>query len=306
MNSGRSVSILGLGVMGSALARVFVKNGWKTTVWNRSAAKAQSLVAEGATAAKSTGECIEASGLVITCLLDPQALREVLAAVDSRSCAGRILVDYTSGPPSQIQKSQATAMKLSFSAYLRGAILTTPAYVGQPESVFYYSGDEKAFRAIEHEFNILGQQFYLGDDATSATLQECILVNTFFGLAAGFLQSMAILKSSKLYTTGGAESFMAEALGPLLATEYPKLLGDLAKQIDSKNYVNDGGDGAPLGLLVRSFQEIMEIHSELGLASIFTGPMLELMKLRVAQGGAAEEMSSLVETLSDPAALSKL
>lgn len=306
MTSGRSVSVLGLGVMGSALARVFVKNGWRTTIWNRSAAKVQLLVGEGAIAAKSPSECIEASGLVITCLLDPQALHDVLASVDSRSCAGRNLVDYTSGTPSQIQKSQAAATKLSFSAYLRGAILTTPAYVGLPESVFYYSGDERAFQAIENDFSILGQQYYLGDDATSATLQECILVNTFFGLAAGFLQSMAILKSSKLYTAGGAKSFLSEALGPLLATEYPKLLGDLAQQIDSKDYVNKGSDGAPLGLLLRSFQGMLETHSELGLASIFTGPMLELMKVRVAQGGAAEELSSLVETLSDPAALSKL
>lgn len=83
MTSGRSVSVLGLGVMGSALARVFVKNGWKTTIWNRSAAKAQPLAAE--VAAKSPGECIEVSGLVITCLLDPQSLRDVLATVDSSS-----------------------------------------------------------------------------------------------------------------------------------------------------------------------------------------------------------------------------
>lgn len=292
--------------MGTALARVFVKNGWKTTVWNRSAAKAQSLAAEGAIAAKSPSECIEASCLVITCLLDPDALLNVLGAISPYSCAGRILVDYTSGTPSQIQQSQTAAMKLSFSSYLRGAILTTPAYVGLPESVFYYSGDESAFKVIVNEFNILGQQLYLGDDVTLATLQECILVNTFFGLTAGFLQSMAILKSSKLYTAGGAESFMSEALGPLLATEYPKLLGDFARQIDNKDYVNKGSDGAPLGLLVRSFQGMLETHSELGLASIFTRPLLELMKVRVAQGGGAEEMSSLVETLSDPAAISKL
>ena len=76
------------------------------------------------------------------------------------------MVDYTSGTPSQIQQSQTAAMKLSFSSYLRGAILTTPAYVGLPESVFYYSGDERAFKVIVNEFNVLGQQLYLGDDVT--------------------------------------------------------------------------------------------------------------------------------------------
>jgi pyrroline-5-carboxylate reductase len=306
MGSERSVSVLGLGVMGSAIARVFVKHGWKTTVWNRDNAKTHALVDVGAVAAPSPAESISASRLVITCLLDPEAFHSVLAGVEPQSCAGRILIDYTSGIPSQIQQSKDIAAKLSFAAYLRGAILTTPAYVGLSESVFYYSGDEKAFKAIENQFNILGQPVYLGADPVSATLQECILVNTFFGLVAGFLQSMAVLKSSKQYTPGGADKLMSEALGPLIAHDYPRLLADLAKQIDSKDYLSSAGNGAPLGLLIRSLQGMLQTHSELGLASIITRPMLELIQIRVAQEGGAEEVSSLVETLSDPKALSKL
>ncbi len=42
------VTVIGLGPMGQALAGAFLKNGHPTTVWNRSAGKAEALVAQGA------------------------------------------------------------------------------------------------------------------------------------------------------------------------------------------------------------------------------------------------------------------
>ncbi|WP_344093106.1 NAD(P)-binding domain-containing protein, partial [Nocardiopsis composta] len=44
------VSVLGLGAMGSAIARTFVERGYRTTVWNRNAAKSAPLVDAGASA----------------------------------------------------------------------------------------------------------------------------------------------------------------------------------------------------------------------------------------------------------------
>ncbi|MYU15304.1 NAD(P)-binding domain-containing protein, partial [Streptomyces sp. SID8361] len=42
------VTVLGLGDMGTALARALVGAGHRTTVWNRTAAEAEALAAEGA------------------------------------------------------------------------------------------------------------------------------------------------------------------------------------------------------------------------------------------------------------------
>ncbi|AVZ74581.1 hypothetical protein SLUN_22845 [Streptomyces lunaelactis] len=49
------VSVVGLGIMGTALAAAFLKAGHPTTVWNRSAAKTGPLVAQGALPARSAG-----------------------------------------------------------------------------------------------------------------------------------------------------------------------------------------------------------------------------------------------------------
>src|SRR5918996_263690 len=47
------VSVIGLGAMGSALARALLSNGHRVTVWNRTSAKAEALVQDGAVLAHS-------------------------------------------------------------------------------------------------------------------------------------------------------------------------------------------------------------------------------------------------------------
>lgn len=297
MAAERSVSVLGLGQMGSALAQAYVKAGWKVTVWNRSAVKAESLVAMGAIAAKSATECVRASRLVIICLLDHKALHEIFANVSTQPDDGTVLVDFTSGSTAKIQETQRMIEGLHNSAYIRGIVCTLPKYVGTPEISLYYSGNSEAFKAICDDIGVLGKPCYLGDDPCSATIQEGILVDTLFGLIAGFLQSMAVLRKSNLYSPGGAERFVSEALTPLLAHAYPCILRDFARQIDKEQYTSS--EGAKLSLLVHSFESLMRQHSERGLVSVVIPRMQELVKTRIAQGGEDDELSSLVETISE-------
>ncbi len=55
------VSVVGLGSMGSALARALVGARREVAVWNRTSTKADALVQEGAVAASSVAQAVEAS-----------------------------------------------------------------------------------------------------------------------------------------------------------------------------------------------------------------------------------------------------
>ena len=72
------VSIIGLGAMGSALAAAFLKGDHPTTVWNRSAGKADALVARGAVRASTVADAVAASKLVVVCLLNYDTVYEAL------------------------------------------------------------------------------------------------------------------------------------------------------------------------------------------------------------------------------------
>lgn len=72
-------AFLGLGRMGTPMARRLLAAGHVTVVWNRTAARAEPLVAEGAIAAASPAEAASGADLVISSLAGPSAVEEVLA-----------------------------------------------------------------------------------------------------------------------------------------------------------------------------------------------------------------------------------
>ncbi len=71
------VGFLGLGGMGAAMATRLVQAGLEVTLWNRSAAACEPLVALGATRAEEVGELFGLD-VVISMLADDQAIRAVL------------------------------------------------------------------------------------------------------------------------------------------------------------------------------------------------------------------------------------
>ena len=93
-----AVSFLGLGEMGSALARAALSAGHPTTVWNRSADKATALVDAGGRAVCTAAEAVDASDLIVVCLFDHRSVHEVLDPLADR-LAGRRLVNLTTTSP---------------------------------------------------------------------------------------------------------------------------------------------------------------------------------------------------------------
>ena len=80
MESGAKAKIgfIGLGLMGRPMAANLLKAGHAVTVWNRTAARADELVAAGAKLAKSPAAAASEADVLITIVSDPPALEEVL------------------------------------------------------------------------------------------------------------------------------------------------------------------------------------------------------------------------------------
>ncbi|KIX98634.1 uncharacterized protein Z520_05935 [Fonsecaea multimorphosa CBS 102226] len=292
----RSVSVLGLGQMGFAVAQAFTKKGYKTTVWNRTAAKARPLVAAGAIVATSVGDCIASNQLVLSCFIETQVLIEVLKTVDPQLCRGRVLVDFASGTLRETRQFQTIARELSF-AYIRGSIASTPPYVGSSQIHAWYCGNETIFRSIQPDLAALAQPGYIDNDPGTIALHECAGGNIFYAFAAGFVQAMAVVKASGKCHPGGAEDFVNKFMIPFLHT-FPDTFRDWAHQIDNQNY-DAHGKGARLGQSAKSINLMRRFNTELGLTSVILDPVLSLIKHRIAQGGSNEELSSLVETIAD-------
>jgi 3-hydroxyisobutyrate dehydrogenase-like beta-hydroxyacid dehydrogenase len=76
------LAFLGLGQMGAPMARRLVDAGHDVTVWNRTAARAETLVEAGARRAASPREAGAGVDAAFTMLADPEAVEEVLFGED--------------------------------------------------------------------------------------------------------------------------------------------------------------------------------------------------------------------------------
>ena len=72
------IAFLGLGKMGSAIARHLLKAGHELTVWNRTPANAEQLKSLGARVAKTQSDAVDQAEVVFTMLMDDAALESVM------------------------------------------------------------------------------------------------------------------------------------------------------------------------------------------------------------------------------------
>jgi 3-hydroxyisobutyrate dehydrogenase-like beta-hydroxyacid dehydrogenase len=98
------VAVIGLGGMGSRIARRFFDAGHELTVWNRDPAKAEPLAAAGASTATTPAEAARQAEAVVTMVSDPDALAAVTEGPDGAAAGlarGSVLIQMsTVGPPS--------------------------------------------------------------------------------------------------------------------------------------------------------------------------------------------------------------
>lgn len=214
------VTVIGLGPMGSALARAFLRNGSRVTVWNRTSERAEALVREGAIFEPSAASAASASPIVIVCVANYEISRSIVRTEEvAAALAGRILVELSTGSPQDARESEEWA-GLHGVDYLDGAILATPPQIGMPETPIFVSGSEAAFRRSEPTLKILaGNLLYMGESVGSASAWDLAALSTLFGAVFGFLHGARILES---------EGHRVDAFGSMIA-EISPVLGQMIK-----------------------------------------------------------------------------
>jgi 3-hydroxyisobutyrate dehydrogenase len=85
----RTIGFIGLGLMGSRMARRLQLGGHPLVVWNRTPERAEPLRAAGARVARTPREVAEACDVVVGCVADPSAVGRVVFAEDGIRPAAR-------------------------------------------------------------------------------------------------------------------------------------------------------------------------------------------------------------------------
>ncbi|MFJ8788477.1 NAD(P)-dependent oxidoreductase [Streptomyces sp. NPDC102462] len=281
------VTLLGLGAMGTALARAWLAAGHPLTVWNRTPARAAALAAEGATVADSAAAAVAANNLVVLCLLDDASVGEALAGTD---LTGRDLVNLTTGTPAQARARAAWADERG-ARYLDGGIMAVPPMVGVPQAGGYvfYSGSRELFERHRQTLGVPVGTTYVGQDAGYAALHDVALLSAMYGMFAGAAHAFALIRKEDIDPTS-----LAQLLADWLVAMAPAV-HRTAEQLRSGDYTE--GVVSRLAMQVAGTPTFLSTAEQQGVSPELLSPYFALMRRRLAEGGGDEDLSGVVDLL---------
>jgi 3-hydroxyisobutyrate dehydrogenase-like beta-hydroxyacid dehydrogenase len=284
------VSVLGLGAMGSTLARVLLERGHEVTVWNRSdSERAAAVAAAGAARAADPAAAVSAAPLVLMCVTDYPAADEILAtprALDG--LAGRTFVQLTNGNERQV-RAQLARVEAAGGRMLAGGILGYPRHIGRPETVIMYAGDADAF--AEHAAtlaDLAGSQRYVGEDPGPPNAAYVSAFGFYFAALAGFLEAAALAGSRGVSPTELAAGM------PGMAALLLDHIDDAARRIEAGDYC---GDQATVDVHLVGSERRRQALADAGLESLVTGAFVEYCRRAQAAGEGGEDIAALFKRI---------
>lgn len=284
------VALLGLGDMGTALARAWLTAGHPLTVWNRTPSRAEPLAREGADVAATAAEAVASARLVVTCLLDDDSVGAALADAD---LTGRDLFNLTTGTPGQA-RARAEWARGRGARFVSGGIMAVPPMIGASDSGGYvfYSGSREAFAEHEEALAAAAGTVFVGEDAGLADLHDVALLSAMNGMFAGAAHAFALVRGEDVSLKEFA-SLLADWLSAMTIGVHTS-----AEQLESGDYTT--GVVSNLAMQVRGNRTLLRTAEEQGVSAELLVPYAELMERRLARGHGDEDGTEVVDLLAAP------
>lgn len=288
-----SVSVLGLGYMGSALARAFLAKQQAVTVWNRTASKALPLAAAGAHVAASVAEAIAASDVIVVCVLDYAASDALLHTAElAAQLHGKTVIQLTTGTPQEARTGAAWATQHGV-AYLDGAIMDAPQAIGTPACTLLYAGPQAVFdRYKPLLLSLGGQTLFLGERPGQAAALEGSLLSFLYASWLGFLHGAALCDSEGL----SLEQYLSTTLH-MLASPLTPLMKSSAEMIRQRRYTSAV---ASLHANTAALEHIVQFSAENGVARALPACLVAALKQAVAAGYGEDDLAAVFEIFRQP------
>jgi 3-hydroxyisobutyrate dehydrogenase len=182
-NNTPQLGFIGIGNMGSRIAKRLLDHGFQLLAYDRKREAAESLVKCGAKVAESIAMLASESDVIISSLVNDDAVKSVYASpegVFAYARRGTGIVEMSTVSP-------ATSRELAELAHQTGLrFLDSPVSGSTPAAekgalTLFCGGDEELFQAAQPIFSaIASQNFYLGESGSGSAMK--LVANTLLGV----------------------------------------------------------------------------------------------------------------------------
>jgi len=285
---GEEVAILGLGTMGAGMAANLLKADFSLSVYNRTAAKAATLIRAGAKFASTPAEAAKGASVIISMLADDAASREVWLGKDGALEAagkGAILIESSTVSPAWVAELAKVAEQHEvdfIDAPVTGS--RTQAEAGQLS--FLVGGKVAALTAATPVLKAMSKEIvHLGPVGSGARMK---LINNFLcGVqVASLAEGLAWIERSGLDRDKALSILKAGAPGS-------PLLGAISARMVSQTYTVN----FLLKLMTKDLLYAQNEAAQCGVDLKTAEVARSLFETAIEQGLGDKDMASVIEPL---------
>jgi 3-hydroxyisobutyrate dehydrogenase len=287
------LGFIGLGYLGSRVARRLAAAGFPMVVYDRDAEKTKDLVVLGATVAPNLETLAEESDVVLSCLPSDAAVRAVYMGagkiLESVTPGTRIVELSTIAPETSRQVHDAAGM---FGLSMLDVAISGSTPAAEAGTLTLFGGGERnIFESVQRIFAPIARQwFYMGPSGSGVAMK--LVVNTLLGLG---MQSIA-----EAVALGSGLGLPREALLDVLAKTAVVAPAHAGKLASAKR--NDYAPQFPIRLMSKDFGLILKAAAECGLSMPAT-EAAAVVNSAEAETGGEEDFSAVIRRMEQQVGL---
>jgi 3-hydroxyisobutyrate dehydrogenase len=213
---GAKVVILGLGIMGSAMARGAARGGLSTIGWDRTPERATALAPDGVQAVLTLKEAVEDADVVVTMVSDAEAVMRVMKDRGGFAAMkpGAAWIQMSTIGVEGTELASLLAATRPEIVFLDAPVSGSKAAVEQGKLVVLASGDQKRAGVMVQRFfdAIAVRTHWLGDVGQGTRMK--LLFNAWLGILTEDVAEVAILADALGVETKRFEALVSD--GPLV------------------------------------------------------------------------------------------
>jgi 3-hydroxyisobutyrate dehydrogenase-like beta-hydroxyacid dehydrogenase len=244
------LAFIGLGNMGSRIAKRLLAAGYPVSVFDRDPSRSEALTQNGAKPVVSVAELAKSVNVFLSCLTDDQAVRDVYygpAGVLANASAGLVIFEMSTVSPATSRELANKASDLGVQMLDVAISGSTPA--AEAGTLFLLAGgNPDFFQAARPIFQaIAGKYFHLGPSGAGTTMK--LVVNAILGIGMQAIAEAAALGEK----AGLSRDVLLEVLSQT-AVVAPAHAGKLSRAAR-----DDYSPQFPLPLMNKDFSLILQL-----------------------------------------------
>jgi 3-hydroxyisobutyrate dehydrogenase-like beta-hydroxyacid dehydrogenase len=281
-----AVGLIGLGLMGSALADRLLGAGQRVLGWDIDPARVAALGKSGGAVAGDSQEVFSSCRRVLLSLPSHREVADVVQAAGASLTRGLTIIDTTTGDPATAQELARILADRGIT-YLDATISGSSAQLRAGSVTLMVGGDPEPFAASSDIFESIARQtFHTGPAGTGAKMK--LVTNLVLGLnRAALAEGLAFAASLDLDLTLSLAVMRGSAA-------YSRIMDTKGERMIQGNFAPD----ARLSQHLKDVRLIVDIGRQAGLPMPFSAAHRAVLEEAEAAGCGELDNSSIIKVLT--------